>query len=63
MKEHLPAGRRGPSYLSYKELLFRERGVCPMARIILGSGSPRRQELLRRIGIEDFIVRVPDVEE
>ena len=34
-----------------------------MARIILGSGSPRRQELLRRIGIEDFIVRVPDVEE
>ena len=34
-----------------------------MARIILGSGSPRRQELLRRIGIEEFIVRVPDVEE
>ena len=34
-----------------------------MARIILGSGSPRRQELLRRIGIEDFIVLLPYVEE
>ena len=34
-----------------------------MAQIILGSGSPRRQELLQRMGIQDFIVRVPDVEE
>lgn len=34
-----------------------------MARIVLASGSPRRQELLRRIGIEDFAVRVPQVEE
>ena len=34
-----------------------------MARIVLGSGSPRRQELLRRIGIEDFDLRVPQVEE
>lgn len=34
-----------------------------MARIVLGSGSPRRQELLRRMGIEDFDPRVPEVEE
>ena len=34
-----------------------------MARIILASGSPRRQELLRRMGITDFTVRVPEVEE
>lgn len=34
-----------------------------MARIILASGSPRRQELLGRIGIRDFTVRVPQVEE
>ena len=34
-----------------------------MAKIVLGSGSPRRQELLRRIGITDFSVRVPQVEE
>lgn len=31
--------------------------------IILASGSPRRRELLRRIGIEDFTVLVPQVEE
>ena len=34
-----------------------------MARIVLASGSPRRQELLHRIGITDFTVRVPQVEE
>lgn len=34
-----------------------------MAGIVLASGSPRRQELLRRMGIEDFTVRVPQVEE
>ena len=34
-----------------------------MARIVLASGSPRRQELLRRIGITDFDLRVPRVEE
>ena len=34
-----------------------------MARIVLASGSPRRQELLRRIGIEDFDVRVPETAE
>lgn len=31
--------------------------------IILASGSPRRQELLCRIGIEDFTISVPEVEE
>lgn len=31
--------------------------------IILASGSPRRQELLRRIGITDFTVSVPEVAE
>jgi septum formation protein len=34
-----------------------------MTKIVLASGSPRRQELLRRIGIENFTVRVPHVEE
>ena len=34
-----------------------------MARIVLASGSPRRQELLRRMGITDFDVRVPQAEE
>ena len=34
-----------------------------MAKIVLASGSPRRQELLRRIGIADFTLRVPHVEE
>ena len=34
-----------------------------MAHIVLASGSPRRQELLARIGITDFDIRVPEVEE
>ena len=34
-----------------------------MARIVLASASPRRQELLRRVGITDFTVRAPQVEE
>lgn len=34
-----------------------------MPQIVLASGSPRRRELLERIGVTDFIVRVPDVEE
>ena len=34
-----------------------------MAHIILASGSPRRRELLQRIGLEDFTVSVPEVEE
>lgn len=34
-----------------------------MAKLVLASGSPRRQELLRRMGIQDFDVRVPDTEE
>lgn len=34
-----------------------------MARIVLASGSPRRQELLQRIGITDFDIRVPETEE
>ena len=34
-----------------------------MSRIVLASGSPRRQELLNRIGITDFDIRVPEVEE
>ena len=34
-----------------------------MASIVLASGSPRRQELLQRIGITDFTVRVPDADE
>lgn len=34
-----------------------------MAKLVLASGSPRRQELLQRMGITDFDVRVPDTEE
>ncbi len=34
-----------------------------MAAIVLASASPRRQELLRRIGIEDFAIRVPETGE
>lgn len=34
-----------------------------MSHILLASGSPRRQELLRRIGITDFTVTAPDVDE
>lgn len=34
-----------------------------MAKIVLASASPRRQELLQRIGITDFEVRVPDADE
>ena len=34
-----------------------------MAKIVLASASPRRQELLRRIGLTEFTVRVPDVDE
>ena len=32
-----------------------------MVKIVLASGSPRRQELLRRMGIADFYIRVPQV--
>ena len=34
-----------------------------MAKIVLASGSPRRQELLQRIGITDFDIRVPETDE
>ena len=34
-----------------------------MAKIVLASASPRRQELLERIGITDFTVRVPQTDE
>jgi septum formation protein len=34
-----------------------------MAKIVLASASPRRQELLARIGITDFEVRVPQADE
>ena len=34
-----------------------------MSQIVLASGSPRRRELLERVGVTDFTVRVPEVEE
>ena len=34
-----------------------------MSKIILGSGSPRRRELLAKIGITEFTVFTPEVEE
>ena len=34
-----------------------------MAKLVLCSQSPRRQELLRQMGVSDFEIRVPQVEE
>lgn len=34
-----------------------------MAKIVLASGSPRRQELLKRMGITGFDIRVPRTDE
>ena len=34
-----------------------------MGRIVLASASPRRQELLSRMGLTDFDIRVPQAEE
>ncbi len=34
-----------------------------MKKIVLASASPRRQELLQRIGITDFDIRVPEADE
>lgn len=34
-----------------------------MARIVLASASPRRQELLKNIGIADFDIRIPQADE
>ncbi len=34
-----------------------------MAHIVLASASPRRQELLQRMGITEFDIRVPEAEE
>ncbi len=34
-----------------------------MSRIVLASASPRRQELLARIGITEFAIQIPEVEE
>lgn len=34
-----------------------------MSKMVLASGSPRRQELLRRMGIHDFEIRTPDIDE
>jgi len=34
-----------------------------MAKILLASASPRRQELLRQIGVTDFTVRVTEADE
>ncbi len=37
--------------------------VDPGLRLILGSGSPRRLELLAQIGVVPFAVRPPDIDE
>ena len=34
-----------------------------MAKIVLCSASPRRQELLRHIGVSEFDIRIPDADE
>ena len=43
--------------------LHRQVRRIAMSRIVLASGSPRRQELLNRIGITDFDIRVPQTDE
>ena len=43
--------------------LHRQVRRAAMSRIVLASGSPRRQELLNRIGITDFDIRVPQTDE
>lgn len=39
------------------------KGRTAVSRIVLASGSPRRKELLRLMGIRDFIIRTPGVDE
>jgi len=34
-----------------------------MAKLILASQSPRRQQLLRQIGVEDYTILIPDADE
>ena len=34
-----------------------------MAKLVLASGSPRRRELLERIGLTDFVICAPEAEE
>ena len=34
-----------------------------MAKIVLCSASPRRQELLRHIGVSEFDIRIPNADE
>ena len=34
-----------------------------MAKFVFASASPRRQELLRRIGIQEFDIRIPEADE
>ena len=34
-----------------------------MAKIVLASASPRRQELLHRMGIQEFDIRIPEADE
>ncbi len=34
-----------------------------MTKLVLASGSPRRRDLLRQIGITDFEIRVSQAEE
>ena len=41
----------------------RESEEFLMAHIVLASASPRRQELLQRMGITEFDIRVPEAEE
>lgn len=38
-------------------------GVLQMTKLILGSGSPRRLELLAQIGVVPHAVRAPDIDE
>ena len=37
--------------------------MSDISTLVLASGSPRRRDLLRQIGLTDFIIRVPDTEE
>ena len=60
-----PAGAKRPygpyPHIRRQNSTFEVQDI--MAQIVLASGSPRRRELLERIGVTDFIVRVPEAEE
>ena len=63
MKNQPPLAFTRVEHLTGRLRLHRQVRRAAMSRIVLASGSPRRQELLNRIGITDFDIRVPQTDE